>query len=262
VLVVITGAAGFVGGLIRPRLLRAGHTLRLVDVAAIDELAAGEEFAQASVTELDTMTETFRGADLVVHLGGYRSERPWQQILETNIQGGYVVLEAAHRAGVRRILLGSSLHATGYVAAARAADSPVLQPRPDTYYGVSKVTLEALGSLYADRCGLTVVSARICTVAETIGTGGRTLSTWVSPDDLVRLIEAVAVLDEPGHHLVWAVSDNTRGWFSLEAGKAIGFSPQDDAESHVGPDTDVRTDPSAVLAGVFIDAEHPLGGTW
>jgi nucleoside-diphosphate-sugar epimerase len=262
VLVVITGAAGLVGGIIRPRLLKAGHTLRLTDIAAIDELAAGEEFVQASITDLDAMTSAFDGADLVVHLGGYSAERPWAQILETNIQGSYVVLEAAYRAAVRRLLLGSSLHATGYVPAAEAAESLVLRPRPDTYYGVSKVTLEALGSLYADRYGLSVVSARICTVHETIGTGGRTLSTWVSPGDLVRLIEAVGVLDDPGHHVVWAVSDNTRGWFSLEAGKAIGFSPQDDAESHIGPDTDVRTDPSALLAGVFIDAEHPLGGTW
>jgi DNA-binding IclR family transcriptional regulator len=45
----------------------------------------------------------------------------------------------------------------------------------------------------------------------------------VSPGDLARLVEAVAVLDEPGHHIVWAVSDNTRGWLSLDAGKAIGF---------------------------------------
>jgi nucleoside-diphosphate-sugar epimerase len=262
VLIVITGAAGLVGRLVRPRLVRAGHALRLVDVAAIDDLQNGEDFLQASITDLDAMTEAFRGADLVIHLGGYSTERPWEQILETNIHGGYVVLEAAYRAGVPRLLLASSLHATGYVQAVDAADSPVLPPRPDTYYGVGKVTLEALGSLYADRRGLTVVSARICTVGETIGTGGRTLSTWVSPADLVRLIEAVAVLDQPGHHIVWAVSDNTRGWFSLDAGKAIGFHPLDDAENDIAADTDVQEDPSAVLAGVFIDAEHPLGGTW
>lgn len=261
-LIVITGAAGLVGRLVRPRLARADRTLRLIDVAGIDQLQAAEEFVKASITDLDAMTEAFRGADLVIHLGGHSAERPWQQILETNIQGGYAVLEAAHRAGVPRILLASSLHATGYVRAADAADAPVLQPRPDTYYGVGKVTLEALGSLYADRFGLTVVSARICTVAETIGTGGRTLSTWVSPDDLARLVEAVAVLEGPGHHIVWAVSDNTRGWFSLDAGKAIGFHPLDDAEHQIGPATDVRADPSAVLAGAFIDAEHPLGGTW
>jgi nucleoside-diphosphate-sugar epimerase len=262
VLIVITGAAGLVGRLIRPRLARTGRTLRLIDVTPIDDLGPGEEFVEGSITDLDAMTSAFRGADLVIHLGGYSAERPWQQILETNIQGGYVVLEAAHRTGVPRLLLASSLHATGYVAAADAAAEPVLHPRPDTYYGVGKVTLEALGSLYADRFGLTVVSARICTVHETIGSGGRTLSTWVSPGDLARLVEAVAVLEGPGHHIVWAVSDNTRGWFSLDAGKAIGFYPLDDAEQHVGPDTDRPEDPAALLAGVFVDAEHPLGGTW
>jgi uronate dehydrogenase len=262
VLIVITGAAGLVGTLVRPLLRRPGRVVRLIDIAPIDELGDGEEFRQASITDLDAMTTAFTGADLVVHLGGHSSERPWEQILETNIHGGYVVLEAAHRAGVPRILLGSSLHATGYVAARDAAAAPVLQPRPDTYYGVGKVALEALGSLYADRYGLTVVSARICTVGETIGTGGRTLSTWVSPGDLARLVEAVAALDRPGHHVIWAVSDNTRSWFSLEAGKAIGFHPVDDAENQVTPDTDVREDRDALLAGVFVDANHPLGGTW
>jgi nucleoside-diphosphate-sugar epimerase len=262
VLIVITGAAGLVGRLIRPRLARPDRVLRLIDICAIDDLQPGEEFVEASISDLDAMTSAFEGADLVIHLGGYSAERPWQQILETNIQGGYAVLEAAHRTGVRRLLLASSLHATGYVRAADAAAAPVLQPRPDTYYGVGKVTLEALGSLYADRFGMTVVSARICTVHETIGTGGRTLSTWVSPGDLARLVEAVAVLDGPGHHIVWAVSDNTRSWFSLDAGKGIGFHPLDDAEHHIGPGTDTQEDPSALLAGVFVDAEHPLGGTW
>lgn len=152
-LIVVTGAAGLVGGLLRPRLARPGRTLRLVDVAPIDDLSDGEQFVQASVTDLDAMERVCTGADLLVHLGGHSSERPWQQILETNIQGGYVVLEAAHRTGVPRVLLGSSLHATGYVRADEAAAEPVLQPCPDTYYGVGKVTLEALGSLYADRCG-------------------------------------------------------------------------------------------------------------
>ncbi|GAA1595207.1 NAD(P)-dependent oxidoreductase [Kribbella sancticallisti] len=261
-LIVITGAAGLVGTLVRPLLRRPGRVLRLIDIAPIEDLGEGEEFVQASITDLGAMTAAFDRADLVIHLGGHSSERPWEQILETNIQGGYVVLEAAYRAGVRRVLLGSSLHAVGYVAARDAASAPVLHPRPDTYYGVGKVALEALGSVYADRFGLTVVSARICTVGETIGGGGRTLSTWVSPGDLVRLMEAVAVLDQPGHHLVWAVSDNTRGWFSLDAGKAIGFHPLDDAENHLGPETDGRDDPSALLAGVFVDDAHPLGGTW
>ncbi|MFF1822897.1 NAD-dependent epimerase/dehydratase family protein [Kribbella sp. NPDC058245] len=261
-LLAITGAAGLVGGLIRPRLRRAGHTLRLTDIARIDDLAPGEEFLEASITDLDTMTNAFKDVDLVVHLAGHSAERPWEQILETNIHGGYVALEAAHRAGVRNILLGSSLHATGYVAAADAAAAPVLLPRPDTYYGVGKVALEALGSVYADRYGLSVVSARICTVAEDIGADPRTLSTWLSPDDLVRLIEVVGALQEPGHHVVWAVSDKTRSWFDLTAGKNIGFFPRDSAQSRCGENRNVRSDASAVLAGVFVDAEHPLGGTW
>jgi uronate dehydrogenase len=264
--ILITGAAGKIGGLIRPLLRQPGRVLRLLDIAGVSDLHSDEEFVQASVTDLEAMTEACRGADLVVHLAGHPSERPWEQILETNIHGGYVVLEAAHRAGVRRLLLGSSVHAVGYVRAADAASEPVLLPRPDTFYGVSKVALEALGSLYADRFGLSVVSARICTARADIDTGGRTLSTWVSPGDMARLVEAALANDPPGHHIVWGVSDNTRSWFSLEAGKAIGFHPLDDADRHITAGTDVpaSTAPDAEtrLAAAFIDEQHPLGGTW
>lgn len=262
--IAITGAAGQVGGLIRPQLRAPDRVLRLSDISMIDDLAAGEEFVQASVTDLDAMTSLFEGIDLVVHLGGYKSERPWRDILETNINGSYVVLEAARRAGVQRILLGSSIHAVGFVRARDAAAAPVLPPRPDTYYGVSKVAMEALGSLYADQFGMSVVSARICTVGADIGSGGRTLSTWVSPGDLARLVEAAAALDQPGHHVVWGVSANTRTWFSAEAGLAIGFEARDDAEQHIGPGVDVRpTGPDELLAGGFVgDPNRPLGGIW
>ncbi|WP_328992275.1 NAD(P)-dependent oxidoreductase [Kribbella sp. NBC_01245] len=262
--IAITGAAGQVSTLIRPLLRVPDRVLRLSDISVVSDLAAGEEFVQASVTDLDAMTSFFEGADLVVHLGGHKSERPWRDILETNINGSHVVLEAARRAGVQRVLLGSSIHAVGFVRAADAAAAPVLPPRPDTYYGVGKVAMEALGSLYADRFGMSVVSARICTVGADIGTGGRTLSTWVSPGDLARLVEATAALDHPGHHIVWGVSANTRTWFSPEAGLAIGFKAHDNAEHHITPTTDVQPpNPTDLLAGAFTgDPTRPLGGTW
>jgi len=67
----------------------------------------------------------------------------------------------------------------------------------------------------------------------------------------------------PGHHLVWAVSRNTRRVVSLRAGEAIGFDPRDDAEPHaerLGSPPPLAGD--VVYGGVFAREDHPLGGTW
>ena len=53
--IVITGAAGLVGSMLRPRLARPGRTLRVLDIAPLTA-GPGEEAIQASVTDLDAMT--------------------------------------------------------------------------------------------------------------------------------------------------------------------------------------------------------------
>src|SRR5688500_11117164 len=101
-------------------------------------------------------------------------------------------------------------------------------PRPDTYYAVSKAAMEALGSVFADRFGMTIVSARICSYSPQPG-GDRGLAQWLSAGDMARLVEAVIARDEPGHRIVWGVSRNAPDWFPLGPGRAIGFEPVDDA---------------------------------
>ena len=110
------------------------------------------------------------------------------------------------------------------------ADAP---PRPDTYYGVAKVAMEALGSLYADRYGLDVVCLRIgSALPEPLAV--RHLATWLSPGDTVRLVDAALRTPSPGHRVVWGVSANTRGWWDLTAARALGYEPADDAEAYAG----------------------------
>ena len=96
--IVITGAAGLVGSMLRPRLARPGRTLRLLDLVPLTA-GPGEEAIQASVTDLDAMTAACQGADAVIHLAGIPGEASWPRILETNINGSYVTFEAARRSG-------------------------------------------------------------------------------------------------------------------------------------------------------------------
>jgi uronate dehydrogenase len=265
--ILITGSEGVVGRLMRPRLCRPGRTLRLLDVAkpeSDEPPAAGEEVLVGSVTDPGLLAEACRNVDAVIHLGGISRESSWEQTVEVNVTGTHHVLEAARQAGVPRVVLASSNHAVGFRRTSEAgpdglaADTP---PRPDTYYGVSKAAIEALGSLYHSRFGMNVVVIRIGSCFETpLALGVRGLSTWLSPDDGARLFEACLSAPEPGYQIIWGVSDNTRRVYSLAEARALGYEPQDDAEQYADQLADAPpregVDPELV-GGPFCTA--PLG---
>ncbi|MDT0300895.1 NAD-dependent epimerase/dehydratase family protein [Streptomonospora wellingtoniae] len=226
--ILITGAAGGLGSLMRPRLARSGRELRLLDVATPTDPAPHEEVVTASVTDAAAVAEAMRGVSAVIHLGGHSLEGPWEDILDVNIHGSYVVLEQARLAGVPRVVLASSNHAVGFHP--RVPEVPDYAfPRPDTFYGVSKVALEALGSLYHDSFGMDVIAVRVGSCFEK-PKDTRMLDHWMSPDDGGRLFEACLSAPSPGFRVVWGVSDNTRRWTSLDAARALGYEPQDDSE--------------------------------
>ncbi|HYQ65798.1 NAD(P)-dependent oxidoreductase [Actinophytocola sp.] len=248
--VLITGAAGGVGTLLRPRLARPGRVLRLLDVAPVLP-GDGAEVVTASVTDPEAMAAACADVDVVIHLGGHSREAPWADILTVNIDGTYRVLEAARHAGVRLVIFASSNHAVGFHPAGQAPDD--LYPRPDTYYGVSKVAGEALGSLYHDRYGLNVLCVRIGTCIERPVTE-RHLGTWLSPDDCARLFEAAIAFPGTGFRIVWGISANTRAQFSLAAGRELGYEPRDDAEKYADDVT-----PSSELDRTYLGGEEFCG---
>jgi uronate dehydrogenase len=227
--VVITGAAGLVGSMLRPRLARPGRTLRLLDLAPLTA-GPGEEAIQASVTDLDAMTAACQGADAVIHLGGISAEASWPRILETNINGGYTAFEAARRAGTPRVIFASSNHAVGFSPRAGFPVPDYAFPAPDTNYGVSKAATEAIAAMYHYRYGLDAICVRILSCFPRPSTV-RMLSTWLSPGDAGRLFEACLTAERPGFRVIFGVSANTRGgWVSLTEARALGYQPQDDAE--------------------------------
>jgi uronate dehydrogenase len=260
VTIALTGGAGMMATLLRPFMAEAGYTVRLVDLAAAPDPRHNESVHVGSVADPDFMADALKGATAVIHLGGLHREKTWAELVSTNITGTQVTLEAARQNGVERVLLASSTHAVGFHPTEAAAQDSVLIPRPDTYYGVSKAAVEALGSLYADKYGMKVVSARIGTGGERPG-NLRTLGSWLSPADSFRLVEATLNnLGAPGHHVVWAVSANTRGWANLDAGKRIGFEPQDDAEAFAaGVDTTARDEWADLLGGAWAGDGHRVG---
>jgi uronate dehydrogenase len=231
--ILITGAAGGMGTMLRSRLARPGRVLRLLDVVPLAQPPGpGEEAVTASVTDLAAMTAACAGAGAVIHLGGIAGEAPWERILEVNINGVYTIFEAARRAGTGRVVFASSNHAVGFTP---REDFPVpdyAYPAPDTYYGVSKAAGEAVAALYARRYGLDAICVRILSCFER-PRSTRMLATWLSPDDAGRLFEACLTAPSPGFRVVYGVSANTRGgWVSLDEARALGYQPRDDAEAY------------------------------
>jgi uronate dehydrogenase len=220
--ILMTGAAGAIGGMLRERLRE--HELRLTDVRAGDGVEA------LDVTEAAAVEEACRGVDAVVHLGGISGEGAFEDVLAVNVRGTERILQAAHRVGVPRVVLASSNHAVGRYSRADAGPNGLaddVPARPDSYYGWSKAAMESLGRLYHDQYGLHVVCLRIGSCVEQPA-DPRDLSVWLSPDDMARLVEAA--LGATGWRLVWGVSANTRRWWSAAGGLEIGYVPRDNAE--------------------------------
>ncbi|MGH3828039.1 MAG: NAD-dependent epimerase/dehydratase family protein [Pseudonocardiaceae bacterium] len=231
--ILITGAAGAIGTMLRSRMTRPDRIIRLLDIFPPPQAQPGErvETVETDITDLGAMRAATEGVDAVIHLGGIAYESDWNRILHTNIHGTYAVLEAARSAGVARVILASSNHAVGFHPYSDDLVPDYLFPRPDTYYGVSKATNEALGSMYHDRYDMNVLCVRIGSCFET-PRDHRELSTWLSPDDCARLMEALLRTPNPGFRVLWGISANTRSRFSLDEARALGYQPQDDAERY------------------------------
>jgi len=135
--VLITGAAGRIGRYIAPHL---GETYNLVltDIRAPAD-DHGFPFTPADITDLDAMVALCRGIDTVVHLAAdHRTDAPWESLLPNNIIGPYHVLEAAHRAGCRRVVFASSVNAVrGYLPDGVQVHTN-MPMRPLNLYGASK----------------------------------------------------------------------------------------------------------------------------
>ena len=227
--VLITGAAGGIGRVLRAGLKGRYPVLRLGDVAPLGEAGPGEELVHVDIRDPLALDAAMTGIDAVVHLAGIAEEDRWERIRDINIDGTFQVFDAARRAGVGRVVFASSNHAVGFYRRARPLDERVMV-RPDTRYGVSKAFGEALGRLYADKHGLSVACLRIGSFRAR-PQGYRQLITWLSHADMVEL--ARCCIEAPAYHFVvlYGISNNARAkWWSADA-RRVGYVPRDDAEA-------------------------------
>ena len=226
--VLITGAAGDIGGRLRRTLKGVYPHLRLSDIEPLGEAGDGEELDRTDLTDMARVERMCEGVDGIVHLGGMSTEAPWEVIRDVNFAGTFNLFEAARRQGVKRIVFATSNHAVGYYGRDQVIDHEVVV-RPDSRYGLSKAFGEALGALYADKHGLGVLCIRIGNVNDR-PIDGRRLAIWISPRDLTQLVRIG--LERPGLHfeIVYGVSDNARSWYDNRNAFRLGYQPEDRGE--------------------------------
>ncbi len=202
---------------------------------------------------LDANAAAFRGADAVVDLAAHAAaETSWPLVHRDNLPATFNALEAARRAGVRRVVFASSNHVTGALEREEPYASVVAgryegldanhiprittrdPVRPDGAYAVGKLCGEALGRLFVDEHGLSVICLRIGTVnPQDRPTRPRHFATLLSHRDLVQLVDrCLGAPDDIRFGVYYGVSGNTwRIWDIEDVRQELGYEPRDDAEA-------------------------------
>lgn len=226
--ILLTGAAGGLGRALRTRLKANCNILRLSDITALGAAQPNEEVMLADLSDSDAVLASMKDVDAVVHMGGISVEGPFGPILKANLLGAYNLYESARMQGVSRVIFASSNHVTGFYSQGETitADHP---PRPDGLYGVSKAFGEDLSRFYFDRYGIETACLRIGSSFPK-PVDRRMLATWLSYDDLHRLI--TACLDTPvlGHTIIFGASNNSVTWWDNSRARHVGYHPQDSSD--------------------------------
>lgn len=243
----------------RDALRAHAESLVLLDRIPLQPVSANEVTHTVDLLDSAAVEAALAGVDAVVHLGGLPDEAPLPDLLAANVLGTHHVLEAARRLGIGRVVLASSNRVTGFHLVSSLTDTraPV---RPDGLYGVSKVAVEALGQLYADKFGLSVICLRIGSFEEAPAER-RHLATWLSHRDAVGFVRAALTASPAtGFATVYAVSANSRRFWELPDASTLAYTPLDDAEEYASriPEGHLRLDPRSPQAGPFADPEFTL----
>lgn len=246
--VVITGAAGSIGGKLRRHMEGLGWPLVL-----LDKESHGDPAIDAyDLSVWDTAwVDRLRGADALLLLAGVPYPHAgWAELVPNNLDLVGNCLEACAQTGVRRVVFASSNWVLGGRRFEEGPLRPDTPPHPVNGYGMAKLVGERLGKLYAERRGLSVVCFRIGYAQREPGNrpgphmnwGLWGQAMWLSDRDLCQGFEK-AVLAPPdlGFAVLNLMSDNPGMRWDLEpTRRAIGYEPQDGAAPVVTPELEAE----------------------
>jgi len=226
--ILMTGAAGGLGTQLRGRLKANCSVLRLSDRIEFGSALEGEEILLADLADAAAVSTLVEGVNAIVHLGGISIEGPFAPILQANILGVVNLYEAARIHGVKRVVFASSNHVTGFYRQSETIGVDCA-PRPDGFYGLSKAFGEDVSRFYFDRYGIETACVRIGS-SFPAPRDRRMLASWLSFDDLHRLITACLTTPVLGHSIIYGMSNNAVTWWDNTGARHIGYVPQDSSD--------------------------------
>lgn len=166
--VLVTGGAGFIGSHIVDALLERGDTVRILDnlstgtAANIDESNPRVEFIRGDLTDAETVARAVDGVELVFHQAALASvPRSVERPLDTHaacVTGTLNLLDAARRAGVRRLVYAASSSAYGDQPTSSKRETDL--PAPISPYGAAKLAAEYYCQAFTATYGFETVSLR------------------------------------------------------------------------------------------------------
>jgi nucleoside-diphosphate-sugar epimerase len=224
----VTGSAGRIATLLIPRIRDR------FELVLVDRVPAGQavpQYRRVDICDTEALAAAMRGVEAVIHLAGQAATAAsWDDLYRPNVEGVVSVFQAAHTAGVSKVIFASSNHATGMYDREQAWPLSPEQPvRPDSLYGATKAFGEAIGRYYADQFGLSVICLRIGWVLEKPH-NEQARMMWLSPGDLTRFICA-ALSSDVHFGIYYGVSSNAkRRWNIDNAKEDLCYEPADDSE--------------------------------
>ncbi|MGH7393624.1 MAG: SDR family oxidoreductase [Candidatus Rokuibacteriota bacterium] len=170
-LALVTGGAGFIGSHLVERLLADGQRVRVLDDFSTGSMAnlpfadrhqGALEVVRGDIRDLATVERAAAGAAVVFHQAAMRSvPRSVDDPLganASNVNGTLHVLEAARRAGIRRVVYASSSSVYGdRPDLPKREDQP---PAPISPYAVSKAAGEQYAAVWTSLYGVETVGLR------------------------------------------------------------------------------------------------------
>ena len=163
--VLVTGAGGNLGRAVVPALVEAGHDPVLFDFRP---LSTDHEFVQGDVRDPQVVARAMDGVDAVVHAAALHGIhlQSWSadDFWSINVTGTFTVYEAARAAGIRHVVLGSSMVVYGDVGGGDDPWQVVTETsllRPTNLYGLTKVLAEDIARYHGDAGAISTVALRL-----------------------------------------------------------------------------------------------------
>jgi len=164
----VTGGAGFIGSHIVRALLGQGDQVRVLDNLStgkrehLDGLNGALQLLETDLRDAASVDIAVKGVEVIFHEAAFVSvpqsvEDP-QGCFDVNVTGTSLLLNAARKAGVRRVVIASS--AAVYGDAEIWPQSETLSPKPHSPYALSKRIDEMYGQMFTTSYGLEVVALR------------------------------------------------------------------------------------------------------